>query len=137
MPGDAAPSTAPRRKHRVWPWLVLVGVLLVGGCSAAVVTGVGWFTSVIRGPADAANLYLDDARAGAEPPATACAAAAPVEPHVATSTGQHLNEVEISGALADVGGTLTLEDGSRVEVTVALERRSDGWCVLVATVRSR
>jgi hypothetical protein len=116
---------------------VVLVVLLLGGCSVAVVAGAGWFASTVRGPADAANAYLDDARAGEQTPATACASAMPVEPAIASSTGQNLNEVEISGGLADVGGSLTLEDGTRVEVTVALERRSDSWCVVVATVRDR
>jgi hypothetical protein len=110
--------------------------VLLGGCSAAVAVGVGMFASTVRGPVDAANRYLDEARSGGTP-ATACPTAAPVDPHVASSTGQHLDEVEVSGGLADVNGTLTLEGGERVDVRVALERRGDGWCVVVAAPRDR
>lgn len=94
------------------------------------------FASTVRGPVDAANQYLDEARTGGTP-AAACPTAAPVEPEVAASTGQHLDEVEVSGGLADVRGTLTRDDGDRVDVHVALERRGDGWCVVVVVPRGR
>jgi hypothetical protein len=120
----------------VWPWLVLVGVLLVGGCSAALAVGVGWFASTVREPADAANAYLDEARVG-DSPSTACSAQDPPDPDVAASTGQNLNEVEITGGAAEVSGSLTLEDGTRARVTLDLTRREGDWCVTGVTVRDR
>jgi hypothetical protein len=120
----------------VWPWLVLVGVLLVGGCSAALAVGVGWFTTTVRAPADAANVYLDEARAG-ETPSTACPSSASPDPEVAVSTGQNLNEVEITGGSAEVSGSLTLEDGTRAPITLDLDRRDGEWCVAGVAVEGR
>jgi hypothetical protein len=108
--------------------VVLAIVLLVGGCTAAVVAGAGWIVSTVRGPVDVANTYLDEVRAGGTP-TTACAdAEAPVE-DVARSTGQHLHEVDIVNRSADVRGTLTTPGGS-TEVLVVLSREGGDWCVV-------
>jgi hypothetical protein len=120
----------------VWPWLVLVGVLLVGGCSAALAVGVGWVATTVRGPADAANVYLDEARGG-DTPSAACPSTPSPDPEVAASTGQNLNEVEITGGAAEVSGSLTREDGTRARITLDLDRRDGEWCVAGVSVSDR
>lgn len=122
------PATSPRQRRRVWPWVVLAIVLLLGGCTAAVVAGAGWFVSTVREPVDVANTYLDEVRAG-DRPTTACADAAAPVADVARSTGQDLREVAIVDRSADVRGTLTTPDGS-TDVLVVLSREGGGWCVV-------
>lgn len=122
------PATSPPQRRRVWPWVVLAIVLLVGGCSAAVVAGAGWFVSTIREPVDVANTYLDEVRAG-DRPTTACADAAAPVPDLARSTGQDLDEVEIVNRSADVRGIVTTPAGS-TEVLIVLSRDDGQWCVV-------
>lgn len=108
--------------------MALAIVLLVGGCTAAVVAGAGWFVSTVREPVDVANTYLDEVRAG-DTPTTACSDAEAPVADVARSTAQDLREVEIVNRSADVRGTLVTPGGS-TEVLVVLSREDGDWCVV-------
>ena len=132
--GSPAPVGQPtgasgKRRWRSWLIIGLVALLLLGGCGVLVtIGGLRAFRSVTA-PIDVANAYLDAARAGADLTATACRPEQPPWEPVTSSRSQSLTNVEISGGLAQVSGSITLGDGVTTPVRIDLSRRDDGWCV--------
>ena len=145
MPGPPAPppppgGPPPRRRavdrgsrRTTRRALLVAGVLLVvllGGCAALVAIVVPRALEHVTAPVDVANAYLDAARSGASLAPFACRPDDPPHPEVLRSQGQYLNTVEVDGhSFAEVGGSLTLEDGFPARITVELRRGVGPWCV--------
>lgn len=115
--------------------MVLVALLVVGGCSALLVVGGSRLLSVATAPVDVANDYLDTARVGGDVTGLACGADPPLREELATTAGQMLRSVEVTGGFATVSGRITLADGSDAPIAVELGRRGEGWCVSGIEVR--
>ena len=105
-------------------------VVLVGGCAGLVAVVAPRALELVTAPVDVANGYLDAARSGAALAPSACRPDDPPHPEVPRSQAQYLNTVEVDGrSFAEVGGSLTLEDGSPARITVELRRGDGQWCV--------
>jgi len=83
----------------------------------------------LSAPIDVANLYLDAARSGGDLTDSACRPNDPPHPEVVTSQAQNLTSVDITSGVAEVGGSITLEDAVTMSVQVELSRRDGAWCV--------
>ena len=105
-------------------------VVLVGGCAALVAVLAPRALESVTAPVDVANGYLDAARSGAALAPFTCRPDDPPPPEVPRSQAQYLNTVEVDGrSFAEVGGSLTLEDGFTARITVELRRGDGPWCV--------
>jgi len=130
VPPPAVDRGSRRTTRRV---VLIVGVLLVlllGGCAGLLAVVAPRVLDSVTAPVDVANGYLDAARAGAALAPFACRAGDRPPPEVPRSQGQYLSSVEIDGrSFAEVGGSLTLEDGFPARITVELRRGEGQWCV--------
>jgi len=109
--------------------VVVLVILLAGGCGVLVATLGVRAVDAVTAPLDVANAYLDAARSGGDLSPHACSPEDPPLDEVVSSRGQQLRSVEISGGLAEVRGTLRPDPGIQVPVRVSLARDDDGWCV--------
>ena len=131
IPPPAAPIPPSRRTtRRVLLIAGLLLLLLVGGCAGLAAVVVPRVLDSVTAPIDVANDYLDAARAGGELAPFACRSGDRPHPELPGSQGQYLSTVEIDGrSFAEVGGSLTLEDGFPARITLELRRGADQWCV--------
>lgn len=104
-------------------------VLLLGGCGALLTVGGLRAFQSLTVPIDVANNYLDAARTDGDLAASACRPDEPPGPDLTSSLGQNLTHVNITNQLAEVEGSITLEDGVATPVRIHLSRRDGGWCV--------
>ena len=128
-PAGPAPSSAGRRSWRFWLVLALLAVLLLGGCGVLVTVGGLRAFESLSAPIDVANIYLDAARTGGDLTDSACRPDDPPHPATASSLAQNLTSVDITNRLAEVNGSITLEDGITTTVRIHLAQRDGEWCV--------
>ena len=130
MPPPAVDRGSRPTTRRVVLIAGLLLLVLLGGCAGLVAVVAPRVLEGVTAPVDVANGYLDAARSGAALAPFACRAGERPHPEVPRSQGQYLSSVEIDGrSFAEVGGSLTLEDGFPARITVELRRGEGQWCV--------
>jgi len=127
-PGGEGDSRRTTRRALLVAGLLLL--LLLGGCAGLAAVLVPRAIEGITAPIDVANGYLDAVRGGTDLVPYACRPDEPPHPELAASQGQYLNSAEIDGrSFAEVGGSLTLEDGFVARILLELRRGEGEWCV--------
>lgn len=130
MPSPAGDGGSRRNTRRVLLIAGLLLMLLIGGCAGLAAVVVPRVLDGVTAPIDVANDYLDAARAGSELAPFACRPGDHPHPELPGAQGQYLSSVEINNrSFAEVGGSLTLEDGFPARITLELRRGEGEWCV--------
>jgi hypothetical protein len=123
----------PKKKRKIWPWVVLVAVLLplllIGGC-------VAWFYSSVKGPIDTSNEFLARVDDGNFDQAFElidrdCFADGSLPEIETFFTEQDLTSYDLSGTSIEgnsgtATGTITLDNASSRDVQFDLIK-DDGW----------